>query len=595
MILKRKVLSVVVCFMVIGLIAGLISGCAGGGNGGNGDGDGDETPQYGGELTFATLADPTYFDDAIGPHAATTGPYQCLWGGDWAKGIAGGYGTQECDWFIRGEINRLEFKTGKIAESWEIGDDYIEFYLRDGVLWHDKYPCNGREVTADDVIFSLERQMTLDTSYIKAGYPYLAATVSVSKVAEDTVRIDCPSQYMAELITLIEYMYIYPQDVIELYGDMNDWQTAIGTGAFTLEEYLEGSYLYYERNPDYWGTNPVGPGEDDQLPYLDSVRVLIQADISTHDALFTTGQIDYTSADYDRAEALKTSCPDANYIRFIDAGAKGVIYMRTDKEDKPYNDVRVRQALQLAIDNQQIVEEYFGGEAETLYWPVYDCKEYAGAYVPLEDMDEDTIEVLPDTSISVADLFGYNPDLARELLVDAGYGEGFQVELVHSTAVYITQDLVQMVKGMWAEIGVEMILKPVSSSEAIAIHYLRSFEDMFYGSFAGIGTYFKGTNWSGTGMYNASYVDDPVLNNYREQMLAAYPDEDEVDRIHAEMLPYLLEQCYVLQTAGHYTYVFWQPWLKNYSGEGAVGYYGGASSWTPYVWIDQDLKEEMLG
>jgi peptide/nickel transport system substrate-binding protein len=59
------------------------------------------------------------------------------------------------------------------------------------------------------------------------------------------------------------------------------------------------------------------------------------------------------------------------------------------------------------------------------------------------------------------------------------------------------------------------------------------------------------------------------------------------------MLPYLLEQCYVLQTAAHYTYRFWWPWLKNYSGEGTVGYYPSDGGWTQYVWIDQELKAEM--
>jgi peptide/nickel transport system substrate-binding protein len=590
MIQKRKVLTLVACLMVVGLIASLISGCAGGGGGG-GDGNGDDTPQYGGELTFCSTADPVYFDDAVGPHAYVTGPYQCLWGGDWAKGIAGGYGTHECDWFVRGEINRLEYKTGKIAEDWYIGEDYIEFYLRDGVRWHDKSPCNGREVTADDVVFSWERQITEDT-YFKMSYPYLAAAMSVSKVDESTVRFECPTEYMAELISLIEYVYIVPQDAIELYGDMNDWENIIGTGAFTLEEYVEGSYLQYQKNPDYWQTNPVGPGQGEQLPYLDSIKVQIQPDISTHDSLFRTGQSDIITADYDRAQELLT-LSDVNHNRFLDGGFKNVIYMRTDKEDKPYHDVRVRQALQLAIDNQKIVDQYFGGDAEALYWPVYPCTEYAGAYVPLEDLDDDMIEVLPDTSISVADLFGYDPELAQELLAEAGYPDGFQAEIVYSTAIYIHEDVITMIQDMWADIGVVLTLTPVDSTTHTVTHYLRSFDDMLYATFSGVGTYFKGINWQGTSMFNASYVDDPELNNYRDQMLTTYPDEDAVDQIHAEMLPYLLEQCYVVQTAAHYTYVFWWPWLKNYSGEGAVGYYGGASSWTPYVWIDQDLKEDM--
>jgi ABC-type transport system substrate-binding protein len=474
----------------------------------------------------------------------------------------------------------MEFKTGKIADSWEIGDDYIIFHLRDGVRWEDRSPTNGRAVTADDVVYSLERNFTLDTAYIKKSYPWVSG-VSVSKVDESTVRIDCSSQYMPELISLIEFMYIYPQDVIETYGNMNDWERAIGTGAFTLKNYVPGSYLYYESNPVYWGTNPVGPGEGNQLPYLDSVRVLIEPDLSTVDAMFTTGQLDWNTADYDRAVGLMAACPDAKYVKFIDSAIKCVIFMREDKADKPYGDVRVRQALQLAIDNQKIVDEYFGGEAEVLYWPVFNCKEYAGAYLPLEDYPA-----------SVQELFGLNVAKAKQLLADAGYPDGFQAEIVYYN-LYLYDDVMQMVKDMWAEIGVDLTLKPVDYATSLTTQFLRNFPDMLFGTFAGVGTYFKGINWSGTSMFNSSYVDDPVLNDYKAQMLAAYPDEDEVDSIHREMLPYLLEQCYVLQTAAHYTYVFWWPWVKNYNGEGAIGYYGGAASWTPYVWIDQDLKEEM--
>jgi len=598
MIGKRKVLSLGACLMVVGLIASLISGCAGGGNGG--DGDGDETPQYGGELTVMVGENPTYFDDAIGLHYTTTCTAECLWSGDWAKGIAGGYGTGECDWFVRGELNRLEHKTGKIAESWEMGDDYIEFYLRDGVKWHDKYPCNGREVTADDVVFSLERQMTLDTAYLKKSYPYLAAAMSISKVDEDTVRIDCSShEYMAVLITLIEFMYIYPKDVIETYGDMNDWERAIGTGAFTLEEYVPGSYLYYERNPDYWGTNPVGPGEGDQLPHLDGYRVLIQPDFATQDSLFRTGEVDIHICDTNRAQALK-DLPGVEYVRFFDTGGKAVIYMRTDKEDKPYHDLRVRQALQLAIDNQKILDELYGGEGEILYWPVYYCKEYAGAYVPLEDLDDDVIEVLPDTSISVADLFGYDPELAKELLAAAGYPEGFEAEIVVWDN-YLYVDPLQVVKDMWAEIGVDLTINAVDYSTFTGILFNRSYNDMLYGACSGIGTYLKGLMWSTVGvsgearMYNASYINDPVLNDYREQMLAAYPDEEECDSIHREMLPYLLEQCYAIQTAGDDYYRLWWPWVKNYSGEGSVGYHKALNPSNNYgcVWIDEELKEEM--
>jgi peptide/nickel transport system substrate-binding protein len=597
MIQKRKVFLLVACCMVIGLIASLISGCAGDGNGGDGDGDGIETPQYGGELTYHITAEPMGFDDAIQTHynvsAHIVGAYQCLLSGDWSKGIAGGYGTSDCDWKLPGDLNRLEHKTGYIADSWEIGDDYVIFHLRDGVHWQDKYPCNGREVTADDVVYSLERQRTLDTAYLYKSYPHVAAAMSVSKVDEDTVRIDCDSTQLPELLTLIDFMYIYPQDAIELYDDMDDWENVIGTGAFTLEEYIEGSYLYYERNDDYWETYPVigSPSDDDELPYLDGVRVLIQPDASTADSLFTTGQLDIIAVEYDRALTLM-NLPDVNYIQYFATSGKAVICMRTDYPELPYDDVRVRWALQLGLDNQKMLDEMYGGQGQVLYWPVGPSKEYANAFVPLEDLDDDTFEVLPGRTISVADLFGYDPELAIELLAEAGYPEGFQAEIV-VWDMYIYVDPLQVVQDMWADIGVDLTINTVDYATISLIMVFRNYEDMCYFGMAGIGTYYKGTEWYGTSMWNGSYIDDEILNDYHDQMMAAYPDEDAVDLIHAEMIPYLLEQCYVIQQAAPDIYRFWWPWVKNYSGEGSIGYYKGYGSFAPYIWIDQDLKESM--
>jgi peptide/nickel transport system substrate-binding protein len=590
MIQKRKFLSLAVCLMIVGLIASLISGCAGGGGGNGGNGGGDETPQYGGELTVMVGVDPINFDDAIGPHHTIYSTAECLWSGDWAKGPAGGYGTGEAEWMVI--TNRMDQKTGYIAESYEIGDDYIIFHLRDGVKFHDKYPCNGREVTADDVVFSLERQMTLDTAYLKKSYPHVVAAMSISKVDEDTVRIDCDSAQMPELLTLIDFMYIYPKDVIELYGDMNDWERAIGTGAFTIEEYVPASYVYYQRNPDWWMTNPIGPGEGDQLPYIDGYTVLIQPDFATQDSLFRTGQVDTHYCNCIGAEELK-DLPGVEYKTYFETANARVIFMRLDKEDKPWADVRVRQAMQLAIDNQKLVDELYGGNGEILYWPIWDTPEVADAYVSLDELEDDMIEVLPDTSISVADLFGYDPELAQELMDAAGYPDGFTAQIMIWNNPF-DLDSIQAVVSMLADIGIQLTLDSKDYATWSTAWGLGTYNEMFYGSLAGVATYFKGINYAGTSYFNASHVNDPILNDYRDQMLAAYPDEDAIDRIHREMLPYLLEQCYAIQTAGPITYRLWWPWVKNYSGEGSVGYYKvlNPDKWA-YVWIDQELKEEM--
>jgi peptide/nickel transport system substrate-binding protein len=597
MIKKKKFLSLVVCLMVVGLMASLISGCTGdGGNGGNGGDGGDDTPQYGGELVTMVAADPIGFDDAIQAHYTTTSSCECLWSGDWAKGLAGGYGSGDTDWELAGDLNRLSNDTGYLAESYEIYDDHIIFHLRDGVHWQDKYPCDGRELTADDVVFSLERQRTLSTAYLAKNYPQTAAVTSISKVDEDTVRVDCAADQMPNLLTLIDFMYILPQDVIETFGDMEDPNNNVSSGAFFLDEYVPSSHVLWERNPDYWRTNPVGPGEGDQLPYLDSVRTLIQPDMATQDSLFRTGQVDInTGLDHDRWAELKDE-EGVNYVSYFVGNGGRVLHFRLDKTDKPYADVRVRQAMQLAIDNQKILDQLYSGDGEVLYWPVYYNKAYAGAFVGLDELDDVMIEVGEDTptEISVADLWGYNLELAQALMAEAGYPDGFEAQ-VDVYNYYIDMDTLQVMVDMLEDIGIELTINAVDYATISMTWYTGNFPDMFYGSFSGIGTYFKGINWSGVGMFNASNIDDPKLNDYRDQMLAAYPDESAVDVIHAEMIPYLLEQCYVVQSACPRLYRMWWDWVKNFSGEGSIGYYKAINPGMrdSFLWIDEDLKESM--
>jgi len=170
--------------------------------------------------------------------------------------------------------------------------------------------------------------------------------------------------------------------------------------------------------------------------------------------------------------------------------------------------------------------------------------------------------------------------------------EGFEAE-VWVWDYYLYIDQLQVAKNMLEDINVTITINSVDYATISMIFVFRNYEEMLYGSMSGVGTYFKGINWSGTGMWNQGYINDPYLNDVRDQMLAAYPDEAAVDQIHAEMIPYLLEQCYVIQLCGQDSYRFWWPWVKNYSGEGSIGYYKGYNSFLQYIWIDEELKEDM--
>ncbi|MGB8708045.1 MAG: ABC transporter substrate-binding protein [Dehalococcoidia bacterium] len=544
-----------------------------------------ETPVYGGVLNLAAVTDPQGFDDAIQAH------YLCntlkltneeVWEGDWAKGRAAGWGSGECDWFAGGALNRLEHKAGALAESWETPDkETIILHIRKGIYWQDKPPTNGRELTADDVVFSLNRQYTLPTAYMKKTYPKAAETTQISAPDERTVIIKCKPECFGDVITMLDYMEIYPRDAVEKFGDMSDWKNSIGTGPFILTDYVSANVITLDRNPKYWAKNPLGPGKDNQLPYVDSIKIFNMPDDSARTAAFRTGKLDILTMDWELAQEF-LQIPELKYVRYLDDYGQACIYMRTDKKDSPLADKRVRQALWLAIDYQKILGDYYGGEGTLLKWPIMQFKEYAGAYVPLEQLPK-----------SVQELYGYNPEKAKQLLAEAGYANGFKAKIIcYNQRAYT--DVLTMVKAMWAQVGVELELQPKEYAPFVATLARRAYDDMFFGYYSGVGTYFKGINYTGSGMYNGSYVDDPVLNKARDEMLAAYPDEAQVDQLHRELMPYLLEQAYVITLPAGYQYRFWWPWVKNYSGEASLGYYN-TLNYAKYVWIDQQLKESMIG
>src|SRR4030042_374239 len=133
-----------------------------------------EKPQYGGIVTLSLASDIRGFDEAFVGHWLATTLHltnEELLQGDWTKGPAG---SDEAS-FILGGVNAMSLKTGALADSWEIPyRGKIIFHIREGVRWHNKAPTSGRELTVDDVVFSMKRVCTLTTAYIYRAYNSMA-------------------------------------------------------------------------------------------------------------------------------------------------------------------------------------------------------------------------------------------------------------------------------------------------------------------------------------------------------------------------------------------------------------------------------------
>jgi peptide/nickel transport system substrate-binding protein len=553
---------------------------------------GPEKPQYGGTSTICLTADIQGFDEAFTPHTYLYTAHltnEELLEGNWAIGPAG---TGEAD-FILGGINNMATKTGSLADRWEIPKiGTVTFHIREGVKWalnpssEASRLVNGRELTVKDIVYNLKRMCTAPRSYIRVAYSLLASSSNItSNDAARTITIECPIDQWANCITLFpDYLLVFPPEVIEKYGDINNWKNSVGSGPFILTDFVPNSSATFIKNPNYWQKNPVGPGKGNQLPYLDGVKELIIPDLSTRLAAFRTGKVDTSNPLVEHTDAwpIIQANSKIKYVKYIYDSCY-TISMRTDKAELPFSKKEVRQALFLATDFNKIKNEYYQGEAEILVWPVTPTREYASAYVPLDKLPA-----------NVKELYSYNPDKAKQLLTTAGYPNGFKTTIICYNTSTIT-DVLAMVKSMWAKVGIDLTIDAREYAVWFSIVGGRTYNEMLYSWTAGIGTFFKMINYRGTSQYNSSYVNDPVVEKaWTEMQQYVGIDEAKLNKLNADLMPYLLEQCYVMGKPNPANYTMWWPWVKNFPGAGQVGYYNWPS-YLKYVWVDENLRKQITG
>ncbi len=265
-----------------------------------------QAPKYGGILRLSLPTDLTQgWDSVVLSSAVPNAVYgitnEPIWWGDWTKGPAGGYGTSDTDW--GGHFDLWPLMDGRSAEKWSWkanadGTGTVVYTVRQGVKFalNPNSPAsvlvNGRQMTADDVLFSLKQLCTDPRAYIAKANPELNAA-KFTKTGPWEVTVNLP---VNALVTAIARMGMYgrvePPEVVQKYGSLSDWHNNVGTGPFMLTDFVSGSVATLKRNPNYYLKDPIGPGKGNQLPYIDELRYLIIPDGSTREAAMRTGKID---------------------------------------------------------------------------------------------------------------------------------------------------------------------------------------------------------------------------------------------------------------------------------------------------------------
>jgi peptide/nickel transport system substrate-binding protein len=533
-------------------------------------------PQYGGTLNLGTVYvgltalsfDPADWNWKVNHDAGMM--YELLFAADLQQSVGHGgrYGFQSEGWLPPDAIR------GELAESWEWEDPLtLVVHLRRGVRFTGKPGIMApRELDAADVVWNYERVAASP----KATPGYFDHIDRVEARDPHTVVYRL-KEYNAEWDLRTGYGYysaILPRELAAF--DTRDWRNLVGTGPFLLTRFVEGSSSTYERNPDYWDREMVG-GKAYPIPFVDRVIYRTIKDGATQQTALRTGKIDilevvpWLAVDY-----LKETTPELQWARYL--GSVGqFVALRVDRE--PFDDVRVRRALNMAIDKKEIVEHYYGGNAELFGYPMH--PDFEGYFQPLAAMPE-----------SVKELFTYDPVKAKRLLAEAGYPDGFRFPVQFAAVNNDHADLLPLIAGYLARVGVTVEIQPL---EYAAFLSAMTSKTHAAGYLAGSGVVNPTTSLRKsfrTGQtWNPSMWSDPDFDR-RIGDAERTRDETERQRKIKQLTVEMLDQAPYIWLPTVYNHIAWWPWVKNYGGELRAAAVRPAPIYAR-IWIDHELKRKL--
>jgi peptide/nickel transport system substrate-binding protein len=541
---------------------------------------GAEKVQYGGTLTIleqSPSVNPISWDnvDIIWKHGQDNGFFkEALMMGDLQKGQRG---TKEYD-FKAGAYIPSEVLRGELAERWEIKNNPLRviFYLRKGVFWQDKPGImKAREFTADDVVYS---QTRVKNSPKDAGrLTFIDRWEALDKYTAVMYMKEWNTEW-AYRMAWGYYDAIQAPEQEKAPGGPKKWENGTGTGPYMLTEYKEGHSQTYTKNQNYWDSETIG-GKKYKLPFTDKVVMMIIKDEATQLASLRTGKIDLMMAiDWKHVNGLKKGYPQLQWTRYP-ATSNYTMAMRMDM--KPFNDIRVRRAMNLAVNKKEIIDSFYGGNAEMHTYPFPPT--FKSVYTPLEQLPP-----------SARELYSYNPEKAKNLLAEAGYPNGFTFKAQIPSSSQSGMDLGAMVAAYLSKIGVTLVLEPMDYASWLSRMTKKNHtEGIFFSNdhgtpYAGIRKNFAtGETW------NPHMMSDPYMDKTHSETVED-PKLSEKQRLAVmkKLAVYALDQAPCILLPLPYTYCAWWPWVKNYYGEQRVAAQRSAPIMAR-IWIDQEMKKKM--
>ena len=401
----------------------------------------------------------------------------------------------------------------RLAESWTPNEDgsVWTFKIRQGVTFHD-----GAPLTAADVAYTLNLNAdpkNEGNALSAFGDPGGLSAGGAEAVDDATVvvTLNGPNGSFPYLVSSDNYNVIIVPDGF----DPATWETSfMGTGPWVLDTFTPQQSVTYTKNPNYWDT--------ERQPLADASELRFYAEDQARILAIQGGEVDILSQFQivGGGEALLND-PTIT-VTEVKAAQHRQIHMRTDQE--PFQDKRVRQAMALLLDRPTIIEGFFQGKADlgndNPFAPVYP---YTDTSVPQREV---------------------NVEQAKQLLADAGKGDGFKVELSTWDNYEIPQ-LAQLLQGAAKEVGITITLNITDAGTYYSDFWLNSPLGITDYGHRGVPTVFLTAALGSKGTWNAAHFKDETLDGYIVDFVSAL-DLDAQKTAAKTLEEYLLEETPVI-------------------------------------------------
>jgi len=318
-------------------------------------------------------------------------------------------------------------------------------------------------------------------------------------------------------------------------------------------------------------------GKEYQTPFIDKLVFVMIPDEATQVASLRTGKVDWaTTVSTKYKDTLAETAPELNSWPWATAiSATAVFQCRTSEY---FDDVNVRRAMLIGTDLQTIADSAWGpGNAD-----INPLGAAGSLYMPMEELPA-----------SVRELYIYDPVKAQQMLADAGYPDGFDMEMTYSPeqVQYAAEDIASMIVDQWARIGVNVTLKSIEATVMLRLSRSHEYTDSIL-----VGRQIVPSSIvMGQGLYgnieNYSEWEDEQFTTWYGQAFSER-DPDKALAIKKDMILRYLDAAAEIPTARIYNLTYAWPWINNYYGAVSGGYHH-VMPMVNVMWIDQDLKAEM--